>query len=202
MTIETLPQDPTSYDLIEQWVDRTFVAGNGSVQTEGRTGNHWILSAVFAGRTPDQLRELRGFLALVRGQRNRVKFLIPGYTIAGGMSAHLANTVQLVGAHTAGATSISIDGLQASLTPAFKAGDYLTINNQLVEVSADANSDGGGAATVSIWPELHQAYADNTSVEYVAPFGVFLQQAPASRNRPEDLTMARIQITLMQDVLA
>jgi hypothetical protein len=57
-----------------------------------------------------------------------------------------------------GATSIAIDGVTGSGT--FKAGDTLIIagNTQRYSITADATASGGGAVTLSVWPQLVQTY--------------------------------------------
>jgi len=72
-------------------------------------------------------------------------------------------TGALVGAHTAGATTISFNGVTAAGT--FKRGDSFVLagNTQRYVFRADATADGTGAVTnASIFPALVQAYAGGT----------------------------------------
>jgi len=96
------------------------------------------------------------------------------------------------GATAAGATSLVTDGWSNSITGVVKAGDVFTIANvykvnpitkastgvlQQFVVTADANSDGSGNATISISPAIYAstslqnvdaAPADNAAISFVA----------------------------------
>lgn len=71
---------------------------------------------------------------------------------------------ELVGAHSRGATTISVDGLTAD-SATYVAGDTIVIegNTQRYAITALVTSS-GTTATVSITPPLVQAYADNADV--------------------------------------
>lgn len=80
------------------------------------------------------------------------------------------------GADQTGAT-LAIDGLQASKADVFKAGDYFQIgtgsSSRLHMVTADADSNGSGEATLDIWPPLRASPADNAALTITSPKGVF-----------------------------
>jgi len=67
------------------------------------------------------------------------------------------------GASQTGGT-LNVRGFTASQTGVLKAGDYLQIGTALVINLLDANSDGGGLATLEIWPGLRIAPADGASI--------------------------------------
>jgi hypothetical protein len=69
----------------------------------------------------------------------------------------------LIGAAGAaiGATSIPVKGLQVSQTPCIKKGSIFVHNSNNYVVTADANSDAGGLATVFINPPLKSAAVNN-----------------------------------------
>jgi hypothetical protein len=76
------------------------------------------------------------------------------------------------------------DGWTTSQSGIMKAGDWLQVGagstQQLVKVTADANSDGFGNATLEIWPRIRTAFADNTSLYVTSPKGVFYLAQPIS----------------------
>ena len=80
------------------------------------------------------------------------------------------------GADQTGAT-LAVDGLQASKTDVFKAGDYFQVgtgsSSRLHMVTADADSNASGEATLDIWPPLRSSPADNAAVTVSSPKGVF-----------------------------
>jgi len=198
MTTETLPLDPVSYELDEIDNDRGFQSQSSALQIEGRTGNRWGLHASFMTDTAARRRSFDGMLAAVKGRRNRIKFILPGYTPAGSAGG----TPLLNGANSAGATSISVKGLALSTSGIWLAGDYVTIGNQLVQLAGDLDSDGSGNGSVGIWPELHQNYSDGDSIEVAAPYGIFFQASPAKRPENDDPHASTRSLMLEEDVLA
>lgn len=69
------------------------------------------------------------------------------------------------------------DGWTTSQTGIVKAGDWLQIGSgatqQLCMVLADANSNGSGVATISLFPRIRTAFADNTAITVNNPKGVW-----------------------------
>jgi len=86
----------------------------------------------------------------------------------------LANGAQAIGDNT-----IAMDGFSVSTTGVLKAGDLIKFANddKVYMVTADANSDVSGQATVSIEPPLQDAIVDNEAVTVNKPsFTVALAQ--------------------------
>lgn len=77
-----------------------------------------------------------------------------------------AETAALVGAHTVGSTSLSLDGATNALT--IKAGDPLIIagNSQKYIASANATVSGTGTVTLSVWPPLVTNYVNDAVVTF------------------------------------
>lgn len=73
-------------------------------------------------------------------------------------------TLALNGAHSAGATTVALDA--GSVTGTLVAGDTFVIagNTQRYSVTATSTASGNAFASVSIFPALVQAYADNAVV--------------------------------------
>ena len=69
------------------------------------------------------------------------------------------------------------DGWTTSQTGILKAGDYIQLGSgataQLYKILDDANSDGSGNATFTIWPSLRSSPADNATITVSSPKGVF-----------------------------
>ena len=83
-----------------------------------------------------------------------VHYLLPGSGLARNGSG--GGTSPLVKGGSQAGTSLDTDGWSASVTGVMEAGDCFTIANidVLFRVTADANSDGSGDATLSILPPL------------------------------------------------
>jgi hypothetical protein len=60
------------------------------------------------------------------------------------------------------------DGWTNSITGILKAGDYIQLGSgatsRLYKVLDDVNSDGSGNATLTLWPDLRSAPADNAAI--------------------------------------
>ena len=76
------------------------------------------------------------------------------------------------------------DGWTVSQTGILKAGDYLQLGSgataQLYKVLDDANSDGSGNATFTIWPSLRSSPADNAAITVTNTAGNFRLTTPAA----------------------
>ena len=76
------------------------------------------------------------------------------------------------------------DGWTVSQTGILKAGDYIQLGSgataQLYKVLDDANSDGSGNATFTIWPSLRSSPSDNAAITVSAPKGNFRLTTPAA----------------------
>lgn len=70
------------------------------------------------------------------------------------------------------------DGWTAGQTGIMKAGDWLQLGSgstaRLYKVMADANSDGSGNATLTLWPKLRSSPADNAAITVSSPKGRFM----------------------------
>lgn len=105
----------------------------------------------------------RSFIAKARGQAN--DFQVPIDPTA---QSALSNTVSSNGTNQTG-RSIATDGWPNSTT-VLLAGQFVTINNQLLQLTADVTSNSSGQATLSVEPPVRVAVADNTVVEYKNPY--------------------------------
>lgn len=69
------------------------------------------------------------------------------------------------------------DGWTADTTGILKAGDWIQLgtglSTHLHKVLADVNSDGSGAATLTIWPDLRNTVADNAPITVSSPKGLW-----------------------------
>jgi hypothetical protein len=105
----------------------------------------------------------RAFIALARGTAN--DFNVPVDPTA---QSALANTVSTNGVDQVG-RNIATDGWPVSTT-VLQAGQFVTINDQLLQVTANVTSNGSGQATIAVEPPVRQPITDNSSVEYKNPY--------------------------------
>jgi hypothetical protein len=115
----------------------------------------------------------RSFIAKARGMTN--DFQVPVDPTA---QSSAPQTPQVNGASQIG-RSLTTDGWPTSTTVLI-AGQYVTINNQLLQLTADVTSDGSGNATIEFEPPIRSAPADNASIEYKNPYALmYFVEEPA-----------------------
>lgn len=105
----------------------------------------------------------RSFIAKSRGAAN--DFQVPVDPVA--QSASTA-TPLVNGAGQQGRT-LSTDGWPLSTT-VLQAGQYVTINNQLLQLTENVTSNGSGVAVLTFEPPVRVSPADNAAIEYKNPF--------------------------------
>jgi len=148
---------------------------DGTVQTVAMPGARWRGTVAYTGLPAGDWHVLSAFLASLGGRAGRFTYSPPAY--ARRATASIPGTVRVNGAGQTG-TSLANDGLHTA-TLVFKAGDWVSFPNaasrpQLHRITADATSDGAGAVTLSIAPQLRASPADNAVVTHDAPVGVFM----------------------------
>jgi len=91
-------------------------------------------------------------------------------------SARNADTILVSGSVSSGST-INIKSAPASQSDYLKAGDFMQIGSgtsrQLFKVLLNASTDGTGAATVEVWPNVRTSIANNAAVTVEATAGIF-----------------------------
>lgn len=171
---------------------------SGAVQTISRKGSYWKTRMTFRNLSGSDRAELQAFIAKMDGQTHRMRLEDYGRVRNG--AATSPQTVLVDGADQTG-SSIDLDGATASVTNFFKAGDYISFNNELHIVTADASSDASGDITVSIAPPIRKATDDNDAVQIFSPFGVFMM-INTPKWSTESSYISTITIEAIEDVLA
>lgn len=137
---------------------------NGVVQTLALPGDRWTANLTFTNLQDPKARIMRAFLASLRGQAGRFYLTPPAYRRAGiGTGAPLVKGAGQTG------SSIVTDGWTAGQTGVVCAGDYINIGTELKMVTADANSNGSGEATISFVPPIRTSPADNAAIVVTNP---------------------------------
>lgn len=176
MTTITLPPFPKTPPL-----PLTLVRP-AQVNTSGWTGRRQVLAS---GRgwwecsislTPivgqENYRPWAAFLALTDGPVN--DFRVP---VDPTPQTTLVNTVRVKGADQTGNTLIT-DGWPASVT-VLKAGMFVTVADQLLQLTSNVTTNASGEVTLTFKPALRVAPADNTVIEYKNPYCLmFLKDEP------------------------
>lgn len=114
----------------------------------------------------------RAFIAQMRGMANDVR--IPADPTA---QSAIANTMSVNGGGQVG-RSIAVDGLPNSTT-VLTAGQFVTIGDQLLQLTANVTTNGSGQATLTFEPPIRSAPADNAVVEFKNPYALmYFQEEP------------------------
>lgn len=120
----------------------------------------------------------RSFLAKTQGSAN--DFQVPVDPTA--QSSAVASP-KVNGAGQTG-RSIATDGWPISTT-VLQAGQYITIANQLLQLTADITSNGSGQATISFEPPIRVPTSDNADIEFKNPYCLmYLIEKPAMSVEP------------------
>lgn len=177
---------------------RTFQSPlTNAIQTSSRKGSLWKASLQFTNLSGDDRREMQAFVVKLNGQQHRFTLHDHSYTRRGAGGGTL-----LVNGGTQSGTSLVCDGATASVNNYLRAGDYISFNNELHMVIADANSDASGNVTLSIAPPIRKTAANNTVVDYLTPVsGVFMLAGPASWDTQPGI-ISSFTIEAVEDVLA
>lgn len=107
----------------------------------------------------------RAFIGLARGAAN--DFQVPVNEIAQSSSG---STPLINGASQTG-RSLNTDGWPVSTTVLY-AGQFVTIGNQLLQLTANVTSNGSGQATISFEPAIRVSPADNAAIEFRNPYAL------------------------------
>jgi hypothetical protein len=102
------------------------------------------------------------FIMKQRSQKETFQIALPDLKNAKG---DVSGTVLVNGAHSAGDTTIDVDGMTGTL----KAGDFVKFggDSKVYMVVSDATAS-AGSATLTIEPPLRSALSDDASVTYDA----------------------------------
>jgi len=133
----------------------------------------WKFSVKYTNLTRAEFAPILAFITKQRGQKETFTVIPP--TISDALGSE-TTTISVNGAHTAGDTTIAIDGFNADSAGSLKAGDFIKFANhtKVYMVVADVTPS-SNAATVTIEPPIIEALANDETVTYDdVPFTVYL----------------------------
>ena len=130
-------------------------------------------ASIIIGKRSDIYGELMAFIIKQRSGKENFTIIPPEVEDARGVET---GTLAVNGSHTAGDTTIAIDGFAADTANRLGTGDFIKFNGhtKVYMVVADVTSS-SGAATVTIEPPLVSSLSDDEAVTYDnVPFTVHL----------------------------
>tara|TARA_R100000231_G_scaffold49816_1_gene42361 strand:- start:2936 stop:3553 length:618 start_codon:yes stop_codon:yes gene_type:complete len=119
---------------------------------------------IIVGKRSDIYGELMAFIMKQRSSKENFTISPPELKNIRGVES---STISVNGSHTAGDTTIALDGFGADTANRFRAGDMITFAGQTkVYMIVEDVTSSSNAATVTIEPPLRSALADDAVVTY------------------------------------
>ena len=202
MTIFSFPSiipASSSFELVTN--TKTFRSPlTNSVQTASRKGSLWKVGMSFNNLHGSQRAEMQAFLTKLNGQEHR--FTLHDHSYARRGIGY--GTLTINGAGQGGVNLICSTTArpQNGIIGYVKAGDYVSFNNELHMVTADANSNAAGEITIAIAPPIRKPTINAGTVDYTSPVnGVFMLASKSGwTNDPAGLSS--FSLDAVEDVLA
>lgn len=171
----TYPTSPTfktlGFSSEQKTITSTTDSGKMfSVQVDGQ---RWKFSASYPPMGRTTFAPVYAFIIKQRSQKETFTIVPPIISSARG---HEVNNVAVNGAHSAGDTTITVDGHHNNSNGAFLAGDLIKFagHSKVYMIVEDVNPS-GNASTLTIEPPLRNALADDEAITYDnVPFTVRL----------------------------
>lgn len=150
-------------------VSPTFISTSHSlkeqVRRRGAGVQRWKLQFSYGTMERDEYMALWAFLNSQRGRYGSFTAALPANITPRGA---LGGTPLVMGAVSAGASSVAIDGCSNGITGWGKSGDFFKFNghSKVYQLTADVDTDGSGQATLAFMPALAVDVADNDPVTF------------------------------------
>jgi hypothetical protein len=124
-------------------------------------GQRFKFSASYPPMNRSEFAPVIAFIMKQRSQKETFQIALPDLKNAKG---NVSGTVLVNGAHSAGDTTIDVDGMTGEI----KAGDFVKFggDTKVYMVVTDATADGSNEATLTIEPPLRNALSNDVAVTY------------------------------------
>ena len=135
-------------------------------------GQRFSFTVNYPSLTRSDFAPIMAFIMKQRSRKEDFTVTFPSYLNAQGNET---GTLLVNGAHTAGDTTIAIDGFASDGAGRLKAGDFIKFAHDKVYMVVEDVTSSSNSATVTIEPPLREALTNNSSVTYDSvPFKVHL----------------------------
>ena len=133
----------------------------------------WKFTCSYKNLTRAEFAPILAFITKQRGQKETFTVIPPTISDAQGSET---TSIAVNGSHTAGDSTIAIDGFNADSAGSLKAGDFIKFaNHTKVYMVVSDVTPSSNAATVTIEPPIIEALANDEAVTYDdVPFTVYL----------------------------
>ena len=134
-------------------------------------GQRFSFTVSYPPMTRSEFAPIMAFIVKQRARQENFTVTFPSYMNAQGNET---GTLLVNGAHSAGDTTIAIDGFASDGAGRLKAGDLIKFGHLKVYMVVEDVTSSSNASTVTIEPPLREALSDNSSVTYDSvPFNVY-----------------------------
>ncbi len=135
-------------------------------------GQRWSFTVSYPPMTRSDFAPLMAFIIQQRSRKETFTITFPTYLNAQGNES---GTLAVNGSHTAGDTTIAIDGFAGDSAGRLKAGDFIKFAHAKVYMVVSDVTSSSNAATVTIEPPITTALSNDSAVSYDnVPFTVHL----------------------------
>ena len=156
-------------------IQKTLISKSASGKKLARQidGQRWAFTAnIITGKRSDVYGELMAFIVKQRSGKENFTIVPPELSSTRGTET---GTLLVNGIHTAGDTTIDIDGHSADASGVLKAGDFIKFGHDKVYMIISDVTSSSNASTITIEPPLVQDLADDENITYNdIPFTVYL----------------------------
>ena len=147
-----------------------------SQQVFRHQGQRWEADISLPPMTRDNAEEWASFLLRLRGQFGTFLLGDPANATPRGSAAITPGTPVVNGANQKG-DFLNISGLPASVTGYLRSGDYIQLGAastaRLHKVLEAVNTNASGEATLNLWPQVREAFPNQSPVVVTNAKGVF-----------------------------
>jgi hypothetical protein len=127
-------------------------------------GQRWAFSLSYPLKTRSEFAPIQAFIIKQRSGKEDFTITFPSYFNAQGSET---GTVRVNGSHTAGDTTITVDGHAGDTAGSFKAGDLIKFaNHSKVYMIVEDVTPSSNASTLTIEPPLVNTLANDEQVNY------------------------------------
>ena len=165
-------------------------------------GGLWQADITLPPMTDVTAGEWMAFFALLRG---RSQTFLMGDPARQTPQGEAGGTPLVAGASQTGYT-LDIDGASLTQTDWLKAGDYIqlgsTSTTHLHMITEDADTNGSGEVTLSIWPQLRESPANNATVTVSGTVGIWRMAQSVAEFDINDAKHYGISFSAMEAVTA
>jgi hypothetical protein len=168
-------------------------------QVQAHAGQIWEAALDFPPLLREDAELLNAFRLKMNGFEGVCSFTPP---VQGTPRGVATGTPQVDGGVAALAQDLPTKGWTTGITGIVKAGDFIQLGSGLLarlhKVLDDADSDGSGNATLTIWPRTRIAYANSATIVAVNPVGAFSLADNAMGWTVEEAQLYGIEFSLIE----